>query len=223
MPTPPNVPNVIRWRILGTLQNLAPWGIRLYSAYTGTTPTSAAILSLAETVVASWTNRIGAYQSNDVFTLQCIGNDLSSDTGASATADTDNSGGVADGSIDNQIAAVVKHVIARRYRGGKPKTFVPGIAASYQADQSHWTTALANDLGSAFAAFNTDIAGMSADGCDLSGLVNVSFYTGFTTPKNEETGRYRNVPTYRAVPLIDTVTSFSCDTLFGSQRRRRLG
>lgn len=223
MPTPPSVPNVCRWRILGTLANLAPWGVRFYTQYTGGTPSSDNMLTLAEQIAATWNDTCGALQAADVITTQCDGVDLSSTSGASATADVDDAGGGPNPAVANQIAAIGKFIIARRYRGGKPKMFLPGVATAFQADDSHWTTTFANDYGSALNSFNEGIADLSAGSTNLVGIVNVSFYQGFSSSENPVTKRYRNIPTYRTVPLVDSVTSFTADTLMGSQRRRRVG
>lgn len=224
MPTPPVQPGVCRFRILGTLANLAPWGVRLYAAYTGVTPASGVMLSLAEAVGSAWNTNCCPHQSEDITTTEIDGVDLSSELGAGATADVDYVGGTTDPAVENQIAAVVKFEISRRYRGGKPKMYFPGAPTSAVEDDSHFTTAYVNALGTAFTSFDAAIGEIAESGTLLSGIVNVSYYKGFTAVENPITGRYRNVPTYRGAGFpTDFINSFTADTLMGSQRRRRIG
>jgi hypothetical protein len=221
MPTPPTVAEIMRVRIGGALPNAALWGVRFYVGYAGPAPIAAQCLTFAEDIVGSWHTRIDPYRAETVTNAFCDVVDLSSVSGSSATADVSTAGTVASASCDNQVAATVKFEIARRYRGGKPKMFVPGISVDYILDNSHWTTAFCNDMGTAFTNFNDDIEAMAAGGIDLTGIFNVGFYHGFTAVENPITHRWRNVPTYLSAPNVDIVESFTCDQVFGSQKRRR--
>jgi len=138
------------------------------------------------------------------------------------TADVDFAGGVDAAPVANQIAAVVKFDIARRYRGGKPKMFIPGIAVGYVLDTAHWTTAFASDLGSSMSTMGGAIAEIATAGIALVTVVNVSMYSGFTSVENPITHRWRNIPQYRVSPLVDAVGGYTVDEEFGTQKRRRL-
>lgn len=221
MPTPPVVPSVCRFKILGTLANLAPWGVRIYTAYAGGPPSSATMLALAEGVAAAWNSHCVPLQANSVTTTAVDAVDLSSTSGASATADVDYAGGVSAAQVDNQIAAIIKMEIDRRYRGGKPKMYFPGVSVDAVADTSHFTTTFANSAGTAFAAFDAAVTALSSGGVSLANIVNCPFYKGFTAVENMITGRWRNVPKYVTTVVPDIVNSFTCDTLMGSQKRRR--
>jgi len=222
MPTPPAVPEVIRFRLTGQLRNLAAWGNRIYVLYTGSTPGPADILAFCEGIAAAWGTDIAGLCSEYTYLLSVDGVDLSSDLGSNATADVDTPGTVDVDSVDNQIAATVRFDISRRYRGGKPKLFHPGAPINAVLDGSHWTTTFVNNVGTKYGDFNTAIQALSSGGCDLQGIVNVSLYKGFTSVENPITHRYRDVPTYRGAPQIDLVSSFTCDPVMGSQKRRRL-
>jgi len=222
MPSPPTVPDVMRFRISGVLTNDAAWGVRIYTGYTGGVPTVANMLTLCEGVGTAWNDTVVSFQNIGVTTTEIDGIDLSATDGAGNTADVSYSG-VADTSpTPNQVAAVAKFDIARRYRGGKPKMYIPGIDSQYVSDESHWKTSFADDMGSGMNAFNTAIKATYADAVTLTGIVNVSFYEGFTSVENPITHRWRNVPTYRDVALVDVVGGFTVDQVFGTQKRRRL-
>lgn len=213
---------MIKFRITGTLANDAAWGVGLYTGYSGGTPSPADMLYFCEGIVSAWDTYVGPFISSSVHTLACDGIDLSSDDGAGNTADVDVAGSGDATSVDNQIAGIVKFDIARRYRGGKPKMYLPGLGADLQEDGSHWTDAAVNDIGSAFTSMAGIIDEISTAGIALIGIVNVSRYQGFTAVENPITHRWRNIPTYRSDPLVDLVGGFTMDPLMGTQKRRRL-
>lgn len=214
-------------RIKGVFPNAAQWGIRRYIQISNPFGESSSPLTFAEDIGSAWNTNINPLLGMDVVTQEIDVVDLSSESGLSGTADVDYTGGSAYGPFDNQIAVVIKDEIARRYRGGKPKTFLPGHNNGVQADGSHITSDAASALGTAWTAFNTAIAAISVveGGTTITcnGMVNVSMYEGFTAIENTITGRWRNVPKYRTTPLVDLIESFTVDTLLGSQRRRRIG
>jgi hypothetical protein len=180
------------------------------------------MLTLCEGVGTAWQANISAFQATSSALTAIDGVDLSSTDGAGNTADVDYAGEAAFNQLPNQVAAVAKFDIARRYRGGKPKMFVPAITTNAVLDESHFTGAFCDDLGAAMNSFNDNVKALFADSTTLTGIVNVSFYDGFTSVQNPVTLRWRNVPTYRAVALIDVVGGFTVDPVFGTQKRRRL-
>ena len=222
MPTPPSVPGVARFRFLGTLANAALWGTRMYIAYAGGPPAASDLLSIAGGLASLFNTNIWALQSDGAEFSAVDAVDLSSSLGAAATALVTHLGGSANGQMDNQIAAVIKYVIDRRYRGGKPKMYLPAVPNNVQLDTAHFTNTYANDMGTGFSNFQAGLSGISSGGTSLANVVNVSFYSGFNAIENLADGRWRNVPKYRGAPVIDVVSSFTCDTLMGSQKRRRL-
>jgi len=223
MPTPPSVPNVCRFRLIGVLANAAPWGIRIYSAYTGGTPGPTDMLTFAEGVASAWNTWCTPIVTSDTTLTTVEGTDMSSDLGAQATADVTYSGSDGGTPVQNATAAVVKGIISRRYRGGKPKNFLPGISTSGLADESHLTSGYASTIGTAWQNWWTAIGALTSSGVALSGPVNVSFYKGFTSHQDPFTLRWRNVPTYRSAALVDVIESFTVDELLGVQKRRRVG
>jgi hypothetical protein len=147
--------------------------------------------------------------------------DLSSSSGATAVANTSWAGTRAGTEIAAQVAMDIRYLIARRYRGGKPKGFWPFGVQADQVDVSHWVTAFASTSATDFAAFITAIVGAGWAGAGTLTHVNVSYYAGFTAIARPPF-RTRNVNTLRpGGPITDLVTGYQADTQFGSQRRRR--
>ena len=113
--------------------------------------------------------------------------------------------------------------IARRYRGGKPRTYLPIGGAGKLQDAQTWTSAFVADIQAALNQIIADIAVTASGGCALGNLVNVSYYEGFVSSQNPITLRWRTIPKQRtAGPLVDPVTSWVAETRIGSQRRRNL-
>jgi hypothetical protein len=179
------------------------------------------MLTFAEDIAAAWNTHCSPWQNENTTLTTVDGVDLSSTSGASATAVVSHAGNLTTAPVDNAIAAIIKYEIDRRYRGGKPKMYFPGADTSMVADVAHWTTAAVNGLATAFNAFNGALTALTVSGTALDGLWNISFYQGFTSAQNPVTHRWRNIPSYRAVPLQDAVNSFTVDALMGSQKRRR--
>jgi hypothetical protein len=112
--------------------------------------------------------------------------------------------------------------IARRYRGGKPRTYLPMGDSGYLLNPQEWNTTF---LGLAQAALNqiiSDYAVTTVAGCSLGTLVNVSYYSGFTIrPSPPIAGvRAKNIPTVRTAAVVDAVTSWTAEAKLASQRRR---
>jgi hypothetical protein len=72
---------------------------------------------------------------------------------------------------------------------------------------------------SGWQAFVAAILAVSSLSITLSNVINISYFSGFTvftTPS----GRARNIPTPRLVPLKDPITGSLVNQKIGSQRRR---
>jgi hypothetical protein len=113
------------------------------------------------------------------------------------------------------------HQIARRYRGGKPKSFFPwGVVTDFSSPQL-WTSAFANSATGDYATFIAAVRAIAAGSTTLSNYVNVSYFSGSTVVINPVTGRARNVPTLRTGgPVVDSIVASTANTRIGSQRRR---
>jgi hypothetical protein len=117
-------------------------------------------------------------------------------------------------------AALVNHQISRRYRGGKPRTYLPLGVSSDVNTSGLWTTAFVAAVEAAYGVYVVDCLG-SGIGCSLDKFVNVSYYEPPNVViTNPVTGRVRNQSTRRATPLIDVINSDTVAQKIASQRRR---
>jgi hypothetical protein len=146
--------------------------------------------------------------------------DLTSATAAVGTSAGLTAGTRAGTQMPAGVAVVNAYKISRRYRGGHPKSYFPAFTNTDISTAQLWVTASVNAFNAGWAAFKTGILALSSGGCTITNQVNVSYFKGFTVITNPVTGRARNLPTPRAVPVVDQIISSACDTVPGSQRRR---
>ncbi len=115
----------------------------------------------------------------------------------------------------------MRNQIARRYRGGHPRTYLGALVSADLAGPAIWNATTLASLVTAWAGLMGDIAARVDTWTASPGAqhVNVSYYFGFhnvTYPS----GRVRSVPTLRSTPVIDFVTNYGSNPNVCSQRRR---
>jgi hypothetical protein len=112
-------------------------------------------------------------------------------------------------------------LIARRYRGGKPRQYWPfGVITDLQTAQV-WLNAFVTACTTGFTNHTAGMTGLTWPGGQLQTEVNVSYYQGFKVVTSPTTGRARNVPTPRSTPLIDAATGSRINQRIATQRRRQ--
>jgi hypothetical protein len=118
------------------------------------------------------------------------------------------------------VAVLVNYLISRRYRGGKPRAYLPWGDAGQLTSRQSWSGTFVTAVDSAFSTFYAAVIGLSAGSTTITDHVNVSYYDGFTVVTDPVTHRARNVPTLRGTPIVDVILSFAANPRPGSQRRR---
>lgn len=197
-----------------------PAGSRIYLSYHGTPPTQSVINSIATGIATAWNSDLAEVTAT-TDTLDFVEvQDLSSDTGLVGTATPSDAGTRSGTALPASVAVNVQHVIGRHYRGGKPKTFVrAGVIGDLHATSTNtWSDAFIATMTTQWQAFVSSVLGIA--GGNLSNIVNVSFYSGFTSVLNPVTGRTRDVPKIRDSPIVDVITDALVHAKLGSQRRR---
>jgi hypothetical protein len=119
-----------------------------------------------------------------------------------------------------QVAMDVEFNIAHRYRGGKPRCFLPPPTQASNLDQVTWSPSTVTSFNSAMAAFTAAITALTSGTTVLNNHIMLSYFHGFTNITNSS-GRTRAVPTYRPTALHYNVLGYSAKALMGSQKRRR--
>jgi len=221
MPTPPAVPNVLKVLWNQDVGADVSVSTRLHFQYSGTAPSDATCLLLAEQFWLACSNYLAdmfvpswSLQSVDVI-------DMSSSVAGSALYAASSVGTRAGGPLPAACSVLENMHIARRYRGGKPRVYWPAGVAGDLSTPQLWTTGFVTAWEAAYTSFLTDCLGISEGGCVIAGLVSVSLYSGFVSVENPITHRWKNLPTYRTgVIPVDAVLTSSMNPKPGSQRRR---
>lgn len=220
VPPLPDVP-CIRVRLSYTSVYSTKAGSRFYLSYGGSAPTGANCNTLASDIGSAWATNLAPVVTDHYSLTEVDVIDIATHSGASGSDSTTHAGGRTGVLLPDQVATNVEFDIARRYRGGKPRMFLPPGEQGDLATAATWTTAFVTAVNSGMAAFMAQIEALSIGAVGALAHVNLSFYNGFTN-HTSTSGRERAVPTYRSTALHDPVTGYACKVELGSQRRRRV-
>jgi hypothetical protein len=219
-PVPPPESPALRVRLGYTNEDGFDAGSRFFLGYSGSAPSSGNLVTLAGDIATAWATDL-APLINTGWTLTEVDIiDIATDTGASGTATVSHEGTAGGGNVPAQAATNVEFDIARRYRGGKPRMFLPPPGETALDTAATWSSSFVTEAESAIPAFFTAVEALSVGSLGALTHVNLSYYSGFTNVTNSS-GRTRAAPKYRTAALVDTVTGYAVKSLMGSQRRRR--
>lgn len=221
MPSPPPFQGV-RVRLIYTQGDGSFAGNRFYLSYSGSAPTPANCVTLAGDVATAWAAHIAGLVGPGSGLTEVDVLDLASSSGASGQWTGAEGAGRTGTGIPYNCATNVEFNIARRYRGGKPRMFLPPPTAADLTDEGHWTLAFISASNTGVAAFFSALEALSIGSMGTLAHVNVSFFHGkaTTTPPWRGPG-YKYPPAYRASALVDAVEGYATKAEVGSQRRRR--
>jgi hypothetical protein len=195
-------------------------GSRFYLSYSGSAPTAGNCIPLAGDIEAAWLSHLataiaGSWALTEVDVL-----DIASDSGSSGQWTGSEAGTNGTPEMPAQCATNVEFDIARRYRGGKPRMFLPAPSDGALLSDARFTTDFVALVNTGIAAFFTEIEALSIGAVGTLAHVNLSYYQGFTNVTNSS-GRTRAAPKYRTTALVEAVQSYACKQVIGSQKRRR--
>lgn len=219
MPVLPNVPKVCRIDMHFALPNDPNAQFRKFFQYGGVLSTADAQTWITA-IAAAYATRMAAIISNQVSENLAVLTDLSSTSAAQAQDSTVRAMTNANPIGGNGTAVIIKDKIARRYRGGHPRTYIPGWPIANMGTAGQWGTAAQALLLTDWNAWIADIIAAVPAAAAPATEVSVSYFQGFTvvTPVGR---RAKNVPSLRVGgPVIDAVLSHAVVPVPGSQRRR---
>lgn len=216
------VPNVVRIRLRHTLGDDFDVLSRFFIQYAGTAPSDTDLDTFAGAVGGSWVTEFLTYSNTDTVLTEVIATDLSSSMAAEGTATEDETGTRTGGSLPASTCLLINFQISRRYRGGKPRIYLPLGSDSDLLTAQTWNPTFVSEVGIAWAAFIAAVIAEPWSGGGLLSQVVPSFFEG-TSGELVGSGDYvrgKTLPIPRAVPLVEPITGFSVNPIFGSQRRR---
>lgn len=206
----PSVPGVVKFTVEGDVGGIG-WVNVIHYAYTGTVPTGGTLVSFCSTLLTTWGTQFSPLMSVAGSVTRATAVDLSSTSGAGGEA-TDTLPGVRTGAtLPPSSAVLVSKHIARRYRGGHPRSYIVAGTVTDLDDPGHWTTALTVAVDGAYSAVLTAMNALVVGGTDLTGEAIVSYFDTTLIPAP---------PHRRITPLVEPVTGISVRTAIASQRRR---
>ena len=201
-------------------------GVHTWWYYGNTSPPTVSILGAWATIVRqAWTTNLAPMTSTAISLVSCTAQDMSSTSAAIGVDTTAVPGTRAGIELPMNSCVLINHSIGRRYRGGKPRTYLPAGQDGDTTDGRHWTSTFLTAMGPAWSAFIGALAGNKGGLTNVAQL-NVSRYHGFTPVQNPITGRWKNVPKVRVdvngkfAPVVDQVIGATINPVIGNQRRR---
>src|SRR5208282_1521672 len=136
-------------------------GVRLYFGYSGSAPTGPNCVTLASDMAAAWASHISPIMGSNVVLNEVDVLDIATDSGASGQWSGSDAGGNSAPFLPWNVATNVEFGIGRRYRGGKPRMYLPPLTASGLADQRSWNSGSVTSVNTGVAAFFAEIVALS--------------------------------------------------------------
>jgi hypothetical protein len=135
--------------------------------------------------------------------VQCI--DLSSVSSPIGQWVGSSNGSRLGGVLPAETALLINAHIARRYRGGKPRLYLPLGCQTDVLNPQSWSSSFLTAVATGFTNFFNAISGHTYGSLVITNAVNVSYYSAHTA---------------RPTPLVDPWTGFTINAMPASQRRR---
>jgi hypothetical protein len=216
----PDVP-CVRVRMIYNDSDGNEMGSRFYLSYSGSAPSGANCVTLAGDIEAQFASHLITLIGDDISLMEVDVLDIATDSGLSGQW-TGSTTGTAGGAVAPiQCANNVEFGISRRYRGGKPRMYLPPPSTAQMLNSHQYSPGFVSSTSTDVAAFFSGIEALSVGSMGTLDHVNLSYYKGFTNITNSS-GRERAVPKYRDTALHDPVTGYFGKQLISSQKRRRI-
>jgi hypothetical protein len=205
---PPIPPGIARVAISGLYLG-HKWASVYYLQLTGSAIVAADLNTLSGDIAAAWNTRYNANLSNNVSITQVaivyipsVGNEVNgswtgSHAGTAGSSDVENAG----------TCAVINWKISAYYRGGHPRTYLPGLLNANITNGSQIGSGELTNLATASTGFLADNNGFTTT--NISGVAMGTL-------------SYAHANTWRNPPIFRPYTGCSIRGVIGSQRRRVL-
>lgn len=204
MPALPSVNKVLKVAIEAA-QGDAVINTILHFAYAGATGSPTDLSTLAQDIYNAWASEFMAHLVSSLVLEGVKLTDLSSDTAPVGEYFASTPGSSASAPLPSNVAMVLSHHIARRYRGGHPRTYLAGVDSTQMTNTQQWSGgALALFLGQ-WNAFQSAVEALSISTFTPLTFVSVSYRSGNAA---------------RVTPVVDSVLSTGVQDRICTQRRR---
>lgn len=220
MPALPPAPNVLRVILRYTFSSDTDVINRFFFRYTGAAPSNAELTTWANLIGTQWASKLAPLATADVTLTQVEVTDLTTSSSAQAVVTVSHPGSNTGGQLAAGTATLMNYGVQRRYRGGKPRSYLPYGAEADVLNGQQWVASWPTTVLTAYFAFLNAINAAPPGGTTIAAQVNVSYYhpePGFVPSFPGE-----DVPSViRPTAVIDDITSTTVSQTFASQRRRQ--
>jgi hypothetical protein len=217
----PTVANVARIQLGYAIGEDVTTESSIHVQYTGGTPSTAGLNAFAAAIAAAWNTDLTAQHMTDRILTSVTVTDLANPTSTAGVWAGSHAGSML-GQMPASTCVVVSFRIARRYRGGHPRAYIPMGNQISQFDAQKWSGTAITGFLSAWNAFIAAVLAFPGPPA-LSGQVSVSYYSGGTWIQHMPSGVWKFHPTLRGTPVVDPVVNTTIGARIGSQRRRLQG
>lgn len=225
-PLPPT-PNMLRTRIDWFCGGDQKAISNVHWAYSGGPPAAIDAVAIGNHLMGLLTAQVAPLQDVDTGANTVITTDMASLAGAAGTSTAAPYGGSrAGGILPASTCVLINKKIARRYRGGKPRTYLPAGTSTDLVFSKLWNSALTDAVLAAWEEIVAGMLGFTSGTCVVGSEVSISYFDGFTNVPYGIPTKYRRTPIVRgsigAQPIIppDPIVSYSVREVVASQRRR---
>lgn len=169
MPGPlPPVPNVLQVRVQGSIGGGGTWENVLNTQYSGTAPTAATCVSIANAWQIAWAQHMAPEVISVHANTGVQVTDLSSASGGQGSSLLATAGTRGDDPIGANSAALISYPVPTRYRGGKPRHYLLVGGFADLADSVHWTSAFVTEYETHWNAFVAAVVGQTFSGTTIT-------------------------------------------------------
>lgn len=205
----PDVPNVVALKFGGLLNGI-PFLNVLHASHDASTPNVTDLGTLATNLSSWWlTNIVPICNTGTVMNSMTV-LDISSRTGLAAVSNTARTGTLTN-PCTNNVSYAISWLIARRYRGGHPRTYMAGLSTQQLNGTQQLLGTARTSILTGWTTLLAALSGYSLASMPNLRLCNVSYYHG----KNPD-----GTPALRPTPVVDLIVGTKGDLRIDSQRHR---
>lgn len=187
--------------------------------YLGGSPSGGILTFVAEAVAAAGGEWLKPLMSAQNTSSAVELTDLNTKTGAKVSVAGFGAGNRAGTALPANCSLLLNLNVARRYRGGKPRNYLPFGVESDLENETSWTGTFQALAQTNINAWIGKLASIAHEGFSFGNMVGLSYYNGSTWHQGAN-GDWKEIPTKRSEPYSDVIVSASCNKIIGSQRRR---
>lgn len=209
MPPLPPAPQVVRVALTGLTQ-ARPWANIIHLQYIGTRPTNTTLDALCVSIGSAWATSLAAQVASTTSITLITAVDLSDVNGAGGSSNQVVPGtGTGTNPLPVNCALCITWKTAARWRGGHPRTYLPGMIGTNVTNGNQWTSAYRTATNTAATTFHNNLNALTTGG---------NTWTHVCLRRHQTLVDGSHVVLNPAVPI--PITTTLVDSRIDSQRRR---